>query len=191
MPKNFVRKTFDRWLAHSAGRFRHPPRVVVSRKDYFVLQFAGITPAIKCVIKKEGMVEIYAIYQGKGWDILTDFDVSERRTSTGQYYCDLCTSLDMFASREALWVTHSFEPLLAWTNEHCHASQWLCLFGEPEGSTWAELKPVGDVPATMLRKRFVYACPVVRGHHPRHQVLEGLLSDHTATAETTGDDHSL
>jgi hypothetical protein len=59
MPKNFVRKTFDRWLAHSAARFRHPPRVVLSCRDYFVLQFAGVTPAIECVIKKKGAVDIY------------------------------------------------------------------------------------------------------------------------------------
>ena len=37
MPKNFVHKTFDRWLTHSAGRFHHPPRVVLSRREYFVL----------------------------------------------------------------------------------------------------------------------------------------------------------
>jgi hypothetical protein len=59
MPKNFVRKTFDRCLAHSAARFHHPPRVVLSRRDYFVLQFAGVTPAVECVIKKKGTVGIY------------------------------------------------------------------------------------------------------------------------------------
>ena len=60
MPKNFVRKTFDRWLAHSAGRFYHPLRVVVSRREYFVLQFAGVTLAIQCVIKNKGTVGIIA-----------------------------------------------------------------------------------------------------------------------------------
>lgn len=108
MPKNFVRKTFDRWLAHSAGRFHHPPRVVVSRKDYFVLQFAGVTPAIRCSISTEGMVGLYASYQGEWWDLLAECDVVARCTSTGQYACDLCTFPEMFASRAALWVTQSF-----------------------------------------------------------------------------------
>jgi hypothetical protein len=134
MPKNFVRKTFDRWLAHSAGRFHHPPRVVVSRRDYVVLQFAGVTPAIECVIKKKGTVGvyrfqgeessrlvfmrqvyevdvgIYLMYHGQTWDMLPDFNVYQRRTPTGQYYCDACTPPERFPSRAALWVAHSFEP---------------------------------------------------------------------------------
>jgi hypothetical protein len=125
MPKNFVRKTFDRWIAHSAGRFHHPPRVVGSRREYFVLQFAGVTPAIRCVVKKKGTVGIYRfqgeessrlvfmrqvyevdvglyiIYQGKTWDMLPDFDVFQRHTPTGHYYCDACTAPEMFPSRAA------------------------------------------------------------------------------------------
>jgi hypothetical protein len=192
MPKNFVRKTFDRWLAHSAARFHHPPHVVLSRRDYFVLQFAGITPAIQCCIKKEGMVGIYAlpqgewsiglalvghvykvdvgiyvIYQGETWDILTDFDVYQQHTSTGQYYCDAGRPPEMFPSRAALWVAHCFEPLLAWANEHLQASQWLCLFGVPEDQSYAELRPVDDVPARKTAANFVYARPVVRGK-PSH-----------------------
>ena len=162
MRKNFVRKTFDRWLSRSSARFHHPPRVVLARKDYFVLQFSGITPVIQCSIRKDGMVEIYAIYQGEGWDILTEFDVVARRTSAGQYYCGLCTSPEMFTSRAALWVTHSFEPLLAWTNEYLHTSHWLRLC-RCEGTTWAELKSREDMHAGKAANHLVYACPVVRG----------------------------
>jgi hypothetical protein len=187
MAKNFVRKTFDRWLARSAGRFHHPPRVVVSRRDVFVLQFAGVTPAIQWVIRTKGTVGvyhwegktshrlilqhqvyqvdvgIYIIHHGQTWDMLPDYDISQRRTSTGQYYCDACTTPERFPSRATLWVAHSFEPMLAWANEHLQPSQWLCLFGDAEGSTWAELMPAEDVPAARLRSRFMAACPVVRG----------------------------
>jgi hypothetical protein len=127
MPKNVVRKTFDRWLAHSAARFHHPLRIVLQRKRYVELQFSGVTPAIRCSIGQEGMVGIYAIYQREWWDSLADFDMVARRTSTGHYYCDACPSPELFPSREALWVTQSFEPLLAWTNTHFQASQWLWL----------------------------------------------------------------
>ena len=47
MPKNMVRKMFDRWLAHQHARFRYPPRLVLQRKRYVELQFAGVTPAIR------------------------------------------------------------------------------------------------------------------------------------------------
>src|SRR6266576_2212512 len=96
MPKNFVRKTFDRWLAHNHARFRYPPRLVLQRKQYIGLQFLGITPAIWCAISTEGMVGTYASYQGEWWDSLAKFDVVARRTSPGQYYCGLCTSPEMF-----------------------------------------------------------------------------------------------
>ena len=45
-----------------------------------------MTPAIRCAISTEGMVGIYASYQGEWWDSLAEFDVVARRTSTGQYY---------------------------------------------------------------------------------------------------------
>src|SRR5919106_872657 len=115
-------------------------------------------------------VGIYIVYQGKTWDMLPDFDVFQRRTPTGHYYCDACTAPELFPSRAALWIAHSFEPLLAWANDYLQASQWLCLFGEPEDSTWAELTPAEDVPARRARKDLVFACPVVRGtpcHPPR------------------------
>jgi hypothetical protein len=59
-------------------------------------------------ISTEGMVSLYASYQGEWWDLLPECDAMARRTSTGQYACGLCTSQEMFASRAALWVTHSF-----------------------------------------------------------------------------------
>jgi len=131
MPKNFVRKTFDRWLAHNRRRFHYPPYVVVQRKRYFDLHFAGITPALRCHITSWGGAEMRVIYQHMDWDMFGDFDVVEGRTSTGRYFCHLCTPPTMFASREALWVTHCFEPLFVWTHTHFHRAQWLCLFHIP------------------------------------------------------------
>ncbi len=55
MPKNFVRKTFDRWLANRYTRFHYPPRLVLQRKEYFELQFSGITPGIQCSVSKRGV----------------------------------------------------------------------------------------------------------------------------------------
>ena len=101
MPKNMVRKMSDRWLAHQHARFRYPPRLVLQRKRYVELQFAGVTPAIRCIISQEGIVGIYARYQGEWWDGLADFDVVARRTSTGHYSCHLCTFPELFPSHIA------------------------------------------------------------------------------------------
>ncbi len=40
-----------------------------------MLQFRGITPALRCRISTWGAVEIPVIYQRTEWDMLTDFDV--------------------------------------------------------------------------------------------------------------------
>jgi hypothetical protein len=94
-----VPKTLDWWLAHSAGRFYHPPRMVVARKRYVELRFARVTPPVRCPISTEGMVGLYASSQREWWDLLAECDVMAQRTSTGQYVCSLCTSQEMFASR--------------------------------------------------------------------------------------------
>jgi hypothetical protein len=161
MPKNVVRKMFDQWLAHQHARFRYPPRLVLRRKRYMERQFAGVTPAIRCVIGQDGIVCVYAGYQGEWWDGLADFEVSERRTSTGHYYSHACTAPERFPFREALWVTHSFEPLLAWTNAHFQPSQWLWLY-RVAGATWARLTPMADLHTDKTAADLVYACSVVR-----------------------------
>jgi hypothetical protein len=71
-------------------------------------------------------------------------------------------SPEMFASRAALWVAQSFEPLLAWTNAHFQATQWLWLY-RCGGVTLAALKPLEERPANETVADLVYACPVVRG----------------------------
>ena len=38
MQKNFARKTFNRWIKKNRYRFKFPPYISKSRKDYFVLQ---------------------------------------------------------------------------------------------------------------------------------------------------------
>jgi hypothetical protein len=175
MPKNFVRKTFERWLARQHAAFTHPPYLVLQRKEYFLLRFAGLTPALQCYISTWGSIEIRVMYQRTLWDILTDFDISARRTGTGQYYCGLCTPREMFPSREALWVQHSFAPFLAWTNEHLHTEQWLCLLGRT-GVSWAVLKPGVEVHALSRAADFVYACPVVQRHTPGPTLPQRPLS---------------
>lgn len=46
MPVNFVRRTYDAWIAQNRARFTHPPRVTLSRRDFFELTFEGVTPLL-------------------------------------------------------------------------------------------------------------------------------------------------
>jgi hypothetical protein len=56
---------------------------------------------------------------GSHSDLLTDFDLLERRDSNGRYYCDLCLDehRKYYACRRELWENESFESMLNWANE--------------------------------------------------------------------------
>jgi hypothetical protein len=86
--------------------------MVVKPLDFIARGRRGLVqPAMKCRgHEKEGMVGIYASYQGEWWDSLAEFDVVARRTPTGQHYCHLCTSPEMFPSRSALWIAMVLNP---------------------------------------------------------------------------------
>jgi len=119
MPKNVVRKTFDRWLAHSAARFHHPLRVVPLRGDDVELPCAGITPAVRCAISTECMVGLSPSSQGEWWEVW--WHGARQRVGT----LAACARPRRFLPHALRCGAPTvFEPLLAWTNAHFQASQW-------------------------------------------------------------------
>ena len=158
MPKNFVQKTFNRWLYVNRKHFTHQPRIVLKRKDFFILQFSGIVPEIKCIIsqgRKGGTFNIYVEYQNELWDIIAEFDVDETRTPDGRYYCHSCLPeyKEQFSSRKELWKKHCFEALLEWTKENFKESHRLCLFGSKCHSTSAFILGKNEMDEMMKKRR--------------------------------------
>ena len=136
MPKNFTRKTYDRWVKINRKRFKYPPYIIKSRKDFFVLRFFGIIDLITCCIKKSGQMSMFIDdNQGEYWDELREFDIVERKTKDGKYYCGLCKNAEYFPTRTALWEKHSFEDLLKWTNKFNIDSK-ICFWGKPDEGFW-------------------------------------------------------
>ena len=140
MPKNFIRKTYERWIKKNRKRFRFSPWITESRRDSFTLCFRGITSEVTCRIAQEGRAEVFVIdRQGQYWDIVQDFDIVEKRTPAGKYYCGLCEPPTHYSTRSLLWEDHVFEALLSWTN-NWGPETMICLYGTPEKTSWgAEL----------------------------------------------------
>jgi len=163
MSKNFVRKTFDHWIKINRTNFKYQPRIVKSRKNYFELKFDGIAPELACLISNRGDCMITVDYNDTCWDIICEFDVWERRNPKGQYYCDGCLPeyKEFYSSREELRIKHCFEPLLKWTNENFNRSNFLCLWGDKEGSTSACIKTEHEVKDFMLGVDFSAIAPLV------------------------------
>ena len=159
MPKCFIQKDFGRWLSRNRSRFRFQPVIVKKRKDSIIgLRFMGISQKIGCVITRH-CADIYVSHQGECWDILIDLGAVERKSSAG-YYCELCEldKREFFATREELWESHCFEPLLEWVNKNLGESRWVCLFAT-KGATWAEIKEKNDIKVDS--KYLVHVFPVV------------------------------
>ncbi len=81
------------------------------------------------------------------WDILTDFDLAERRMAEGKYRCAFCIVLIDYPSREALWIREAFEPLLLWANDTLSEASRLLIYGQPGGGArFVELLTEGEEP---------------------------------------------
>lgn len=143
MHKNFSQRIFDYWLKQNRKYFNHSPQLDLRRKDYVLYSFQGINPAIRLSIKPVGFIEVWVYYHGTAWDILADFDVHARRTSTGTCYCHLCDedSRLLYHSMEDLWVDHSFKSLLEWSQENLVDTNRLCITGIKDHYSSAILLP--------------------------------------------------
>lgn len=120
--KNFVRKTYEHWIKKNRHRFIYEPWISRSRRDRFTLRFTGIAPELTCDISDSGINVSICSSHGEIWDLLTDFDTIVKKTTDGQYYCQLCDDYDdgktltYYSSPAALWEEHVFEEMLEWIN---------------------------------------------------------------------------
>jgi len=168
MPKNFARRTFDRWLRQNRRHFRFQPRVVKSRRDFCELRFDGIAPELSWIVTRKGDCMVTVYYNDTCWDIIVEFDLFERRNSKGQYFCDGCLPeyKKFYPSRTELWVNHCFKPLLEWANETFNTSNLLYICGKEGSYTAAYIKPESEMENMRSREELLTALPVVQqGNH--------------------------
>ena len=72
-PKCLAQRFYEFWIKENLERFKHPPYIVRSAPDYFVLRFKGVAPEITCRIGKHGRAEVLVRdSSGVYWDIITD-----------------------------------------------------------------------------------------------------------------------
>lgn len=98
-------------------RFHQPPFNANMDRNCIDLQFSGVTQHITCSIGSDGSTGIWVHYAGQCWDSLAEFDVAPEKASQGGYFCRFCITPQFFASRQALLIEHSWQPLLEWVNE--------------------------------------------------------------------------
>ena len=147
MIKLYQKTLFFSWLAENRHLFKHEPYLVEEYEHGFMVRFDGIIDNIFCFFQKSGEIEIRIVHNNELFDILTDFDLYEKVFPDGRFGCSLCDhnpdnpvpmNPASYATREELWIKHSFEPLARWTRETLTEDAVLCLF-QYDGGSVAEI----------------------------------------------------
>lgn len=160
IPKDFARITVKHWIKNSAGRFHNPPRITDIHKHGFSLKFKCLSSQIALRIHHDYFFEILVSDSDEnGWDMLVNFDLAAQQDGVGNHYCALCEDghRRLYSTRRELWEEHSLKPALAWVNEHLHPEHWICLFGKPAGSRYAQLVTPDELPACRHAENFYSA----------------------------------
>lgn len=136
-----LNRLFHKWLKTNRQRFLIQPRLLTCRKNRIEFSFDGIPNQLRGIFNHRG-ISIYVSWHGEHWDIISEFDIDEQRSSTG-HFCGLCDPehLIYYRTREELWIKHGFEPFLDWCNSTLVNARWLGIyrFEEDSDSTWAKL----------------------------------------------------
>lgn len=134
MPRNFSRKTYDRWIENNLHRFKYKPYLQKNRKSAFEIRFYGLSHQILFRMDKFGQATVQVNNTSdEYWDILQVYDVCEFRTEDGRYCCEGCEQPVYYATRASLWEAHILEELLSWINQ-ISEDDWIGLYGsETEG----------------------------------------------------------
>ncbi len=136
-------REFFRWLLECRGEFATPLRLMRRTDKTIRIVFPELSPNINSYILvnvRPTELSISVTIDGEFVDYLLDIDLALAHSSQGYFcrYCDL-EPLAYFASREAAWRSHQFEPFLAWINTQLAPARWLRLFFTSEGSSSASL----------------------------------------------------
>jgi hypothetical protein len=162
---------------------KEPLRLVRRTDHWLELSFVEVPVLSVSLLPHE--INIAANLVGECWDFLLSFDAFPAKTAAG-YICRECPSecQTVFASRDALWRDHLFEPLLDWINTKLAAADAIGFYGRAGHSTWARLLPAKahsgsgdpdilvDLPLTRLIRRSQSRDPLDRlKDQPHHLPL--------------------
>jgi hypothetical protein len=143
--KGFCRAFLD-WLSDAGPRLAIALRVDKQDSESIEVSFVGINTAVGAIIEygeTDAFVEldVFVDWECRNWDLILILDCEPVRRANG-YVCDLCPPEDrkVFASPEALWRDHLFEPFLEWVNEDLATADVIYLWSSPgRGMTSARL----------------------------------------------------
>ena len=138
-PRRRLHRSFLRWLKENRICFAIPLRILSRTDRVLRFSFDKVSNSVRGTLSTWEII-VSVEFKECNWDLIFVAEQSAQRVPGG-YLCGLCLPgfQRVFASRQALWTEHLFEPLLAWVNEELSPAHWLVLEGRPQHFTMARL----------------------------------------------------
>lgn len=132
--------SFERWLCTEAEDI--PVALLIKRRTTraLTLVFSNCLEHAEVSVVVGG-IDVYAMWEGRGFDILGGPDqVVPVRSKSGRIVCMHCDPLERlsYSTIEAFWKHELFECLLRWIKTTYAPAQWLALYRKG-GSSCADL----------------------------------------------------
>lgn len=113
-------------------------------KRYAVsIPFCGLHSSLSLYVDDRYQCMVIVNEQNHFWDALWVGDILPMQSESGQWF-DCFVSDHQTATRfptlSALVETEMLQPLTNLITSELFTNNWLCLYGEPDGSTWAKLE---------------------------------------------------
>lgn len=171
-PRPRIQRAFFAWLEEARPRFKREVRIMRRTDKAVEFAFDVGGPALQGWLNRHE-ITVGAFHDGGCWDLIFDVDAYPERRGEG-YVCSQCEregKHETFASREALWLDHLFEPFLGWLNENLAPAKALVLRATEDGrATWAQLKPEEPSGFSLLGKAVkVVSLIPPSGHHAKRR----------------------
>ncbi|MCI4410813.1 MAG: hypothetical protein JHC38_03980 [Thiotrichales bacterium] len=124
-----------RW--HSKRDNNHGKRYGVS------LTFLRLHPSISLYLDDRYQCMVIVTHQNYFWDALWSVDILPVKLTNGLWMDGLVADKESaihYKSLKELLEIEMLQPLQSWINSNLQQKQWVCLFGDPKGTTWATLE---------------------------------------------------
>ncbi len=122
---------------HTKHRHKRGKRYAVS------IPLCGLHSSLSLYLDDRYQCMIMVNEQNQFWDALWVGDILPMQSASGQWFDGFVSdhqTATRYPTLSALVETEMLQPLMDWFNTQLSTKYWLCLYGSPEGSTWAKLE---------------------------------------------------
>lgn len=147
-----IHRDFIRWYSQHANEFGMPLKYLKRTDTALDMSFEGLNDLLVISLyANNNEIGVHLELNDDWVNSLILFESYPKKVTDG-YICSLCLpeAKKLFASREAIWLDHLYEPFLTWVNETLIPAQWLIIQGKLSKDDWSTVNIVKKLPAKTL-----------------------------------------